>query len=281
MDHILKISIPAAPHKIYFAEPPLGFFVTKNVTIVLSEYGRDILVHELSTRERIILAIDTSNEEEAERLANIAHGAGALIIKLGLELSTATSWRHCSELAASQGLGWIADAKLDDIPNTVVGAIKNFKKLEHPPFGITLHTTTGVEAMRAAQKEAGDIKIFGVTVLSSTSNKECERIFGSPVRKKVVDLAEMASTAGLKGVVCSPEEVGIIKRNKTTHNLFTLIPGSRSAEVKTQDQTRVGTPAKAIKDGADLLVIGRQITQSDNPIQDYEDLVAEIETAAI
>lgn len=237
---------------------------------------------ELPARERIILAIDTSREEDAERLATVAQEAGARFVKLGLELSSATSWRYCSELAASHGLDWVADAKLDDIPNTVVGAVKNIKALEHKPFGITMHTTAGIEAMRTAQEEAEEIKMLGVTVLTSISDEECERIlFGAPARQKVMDLAEAASSAGLKGVVSSPKEVGMIKSNEATRGLFAMIPGTRSADAEVQDQARVGTPAAAIKDGADLLVIGRQITQAEDPAQAYEALVAEIEAAHI
>jgi orotidine-5'-phosphate decarboxylase len=144
---------------------------------------------ELPARERIILAIDTSREEDAERLATVAQEAGARFVKLGLELSSATSWRYCSELAAAHNLDWVADAKLDDIPNTVVGAVKNIKGLEHPPFGITMHTTAGSEAMRLAQEEAEAIKMLGVTVLTSIKAKpeegeefsEGERMFHVPV----------------------------------------------------------------------------------------------------
>ncbi len=234
---------------------------------------------ELPARERIILAIDTSREEDAERLATVAQEAGARFVKLGLELSSATSWRYCSELAASHGLDWVADAKLDDIPNTVVGAVKNIKGLEHPPFGITMHTTSGIEAMRAAQEEAEGIKMLGVTVLTSIKEDEVEKLYRVPVGQKVMELARDAVGAGVLGFVSSPLEVGTIKGDPETQCLFAMIPGTRSAMAEHADQARVGTPAAAIKDGADLLVIGRQITQAEDPAQAYEALVAEIEGA--
>ena len=240
---------------------------------------------ELPARERIILAIDTSREEDAERLATVSQEAGARFVKLGLELSSATSWQYCSELAAAHNLDWVADAKLDDIPNTVVGAVKNIKGLEHAPFGITMHTTAGSEAMRLAQEEAEAIKMLGVTVLTSIKAKpeegeelsEGERMFHVPVTQKVMELARDAVRAGVLGVVSSPLEVGMIKSDPETSGLFAMIPGTRSAGSEIQDQARVGTPAGAIRDGADLLVIGRQITQAEDPALAYEALVAEIE----
>lgn len=234
---------------------------------------------ELPARERIILAIDTSRENSAERLASVAQDAGARFIKLGLELSSATSWRYCSELAANHGLDWVADAKLDDIPNTVVGAVKNIKGLEHPPFGITMHTTAGIEAMHAAQEEAETIKILGVTVLTSIKEDEVQHLYHVPVRQKVMELAQDAVTAGVQGVVSSPLEVGMIKGDSVTAGLFAMIPGTRSVSADVQDQARVGTPEEAIRDGADLLVIGRQITQAKDPAESYEQLVSEIEGA--
>ncbi|MBI2009049.1 orotidine-5'-phosphate decarboxylase [Candidatus Saccharibacteria bacterium] len=234
---------------------------------------------ELPARERIILAIDTSKEADAERLARIAQEAGARFVKLGIELSSATSWRYCSELAAGHGLDWVADAKLDDIPNTVVGAVKNIKALEHQPLGITMHATAGAEAMRTAQEEAEDIKMLAVTILTSIEDEEVKKIYRVPVGQKVMELARDIVAAKALGIVSSPLEVGMIKGDPETRNLFAMIPGTRSATAEHDDQARVGTPAAAIKDDADLLVIGRQITQSEDPAQAYEELVEEIEGA--
>lgn len=277
---------------------------------------------ELPAAERIILAVDTSNEVDAERLVGVAREAGARFVKLGLELSSATSWRYCSELAASHGLDWVADAKLDDIPNTVVGAVRNIRQLEHPPFGITMHTTAGNEAMRLAQEEAESIRMMGVTILTSIKPEEAAELYRASMdaydiknlfrllyedddslkvrdgqlqrdvidkymldkaegqsQEKVLELARNAAFVGLQGIVSSPLEVGAIKSTPETQSLFAMIPGTRSASADVQDQARVGTPTAAIKDGADLLVIGRQITQAADPAEAYEALVAEIEGA--
>ncbi|MEI6850715.1 MAG: orotidine-5'-phosphate decarboxylase [Candidatus Saccharibacteria bacterium] len=237
---------------------------------------------ELSSRERIILAIDTSQPDEAERLAKIAKAAGARFVKLGLELSSATSWKYCSDLAAENGLDWVADAKIDDIPNTVRNTVGNIRKLDHPPFGITIHTTAGIEAMRAAQEEANKndkiIKMLGVTVLTSVKDEEAREIYHVSASQEVLELAFRAVDAGIEGIVCSPMEVGMVKNNPKTRNLFAMIPGSRMTGAETHDQNRPKTPAETIKAGADLLVIGRPITDDKQPDRAFEAHVVEIES---
>jgi orotidine-5'-phosphate decarboxylase len=234
---------------------------------------------DLPARERIILAVDTSEEADAERLTRIAWEAGARFVKLGTEISSATSWRYCSELAGSYGLNWIADAKIYDIPATVAKTVKNIAKLEHPPFGITMHTTAGQEAMRKAQAAAGGITMFGVTILTSMDRAEAWDTYGDPPDITVQKFAMNAVTAGIKGIVCSGLEVGDIKFDPDTKSLLSMVPGTRSETADTQDQARTTTPAEAIRQGADLLVIGRQINQAPDPAEAYEVLVAEIEAA--
>jgi orotidine-5'-phosphate decarboxylase len=230
----------------------------------------------LSAAEHIIMAIDTPNMAEADRLARMASQAGARYVKLGLELSSATSWRFCSDLAANHGLGWVADAKLDDIPNTVAGTVRNIANLPHAPFGITMHTTAGREAMRLAQLEAQDVKMLGVTALTSINDTESLRLFGAAREQKVMQLAREAASAGLAGVVASPLEVGMIKDDEQTHGLFAMIPGIRPAAVSHGDQAAIGTPGMAITAGADLLVIGRPITEAPDPAEAFAAIAAEI-----
>ena len=229
--------------------------------------------------ERIVLALDTSSEERAEKLIEMAASAGGQFVKLGLELASATSWRYCSRLAAAHGLDWVADSKLDDIPNTVVATVENLSNLDHPPVAITIHTSVGLEAMRQAQARAETIKMLGVTVLTSISAAESEAIYGRRPSEAVMILAEMAVDAGLKGIVASPKEVATIKQNQKTETLFAMIPGVRSATAGVQDQVRVSTPAATIKAGADLIVIGRQVTQAKDPRQAYKDVSAEVRSA--
>lgn len=235
---------------------------------------------ELSIRERLVLAIDTSNEQKAQKLSAVAKEVGAKFVKFGLELSSVKSWGYCSELAAQNDLEWIADAKLNDIPNTTAKAVRNIKNLDHPPFGITIHTSSGKESMQAAQESAHDTTLFGVTVLTAISLAEAARIYRVPMRQKVYEFAKDAASVGLKGIVASPMEVGLIKRDPDTSDLLALVPSVRSSNAASSDQIRIGTPVAALNDGADLLVIGRQITQAKNPTQAFEELVVEIQGAS-
>ncbi len=234
---------------------------------------------ELSTKERLVLAIDTSDEQNAQRLSTVAREAGAKFVKFGLELSSTTSWGYCSELAAQNNLEWIADAKLNDIPNTTAQTVQNISNLDYPPYGITIHTTSGKESMQAAQNTAQDTTLFGVTVLSSISLAEAARVYRVPMRQKVFELAKDAAAVGLGGLVSSPSEVGLIKRDPSTRDLITLVPGIRSRGVTNYDQSRVGTPTTALDDGADLLVIGRQVTLARDPSTAFKTLVKEIQNS--
>ena len=234
---------------------------------------------ELTPPERIVLAVDTSDELEANRQVKIARAAGAKFVKFGLELSSATSWRYCSKLAESNELEWIADAKLNDIPNTVAAAVRNIKDVDYPPFGITMHATSGIEAMQAAQKEADLIKMFGVTILTSIGNEEAKRMYNIESDKSVYNLARGIAKAGLLGIVCSAYEVGKIKRFPETENLFAMVPGIRSIGSNVNDQKRVNTPAIAIKEGADLIVVGRQITAAEDAAKAYQSVIDEVKGA--
>ncbi len=245
----------------------------------------------LSPAERVILAVDVSTEQDAERLVGLAQQAGARFVKLGLELQTATSWGYCSDLAASHGLDWVADAKLDDISNTIAGAARNIANKPHPPFGITVHTQSSLNMLRAGQEEVGDIVMLGVTELTDKEAKETYEDYKiwvpeineyrGPTRMDIVmRRATKAAKAGLKGVVASPKEVGAIISNEETSGLFAMIPGTRSPGAEAHDQANVGTPTAAIRDGASLLVIGREITQSEDPAAAFQNIVKQIEEAA-
>lgn len=230
----------------------------------------------LSARERLILAIDTNDNVRARELGAVAKNAGAQTVKMGLELSTAESWLFCSRLAGLAGLDWVADAKLHDIPNTVRGAVSALSELPHPPVAITMHTSAGAEAMRAAQEAAGEIRMLGVTVLTSLDTREAADIYHTTVGRKVVEFGNDAIYAGLAGVVCSAQEVGDVKAIMNG-DLFTMVPGTRSAGADRGDQARVMTPAEAVQAGADWLVIGRQITGAPDPAAAFEAVVTEIE----
>lgn len=235
---------------------------------------------QLSSSERIVLAIDTADEHEAEKLVALAKDCGAKYVKFGLQLASAKSWSWCAELAKKYDMQWIADAKISDIPNTVAMAVKALADLGNPPFGVTLHASCGSESLKLAKQNSGSVKLFAVTVLTSIDEAESRRIFGSTAKDKVIDLAKLAATSGIDGVVASPLEVAKIAENSETQELITLIPGSRSAGTSKNDQSRTMTPKETAEAGADLLVIGREITSSDDPKNAFDKIVKEIEVNA-
>ncbi len=236
------------------------------------------MVRLLRPNEQIVLAIDTSDSTEAEKLVRLASKNGARFVKFGLEYSTATSWKQCAQLAQKYSIGWIADAKIDDIPNTTASAVRNILTCKPKPYGITVHSKSGVEAMRLAQKIAGRCIIFGVTELTAIPNAETEKRYGISRQKLVATLVAEIATSGTKGIVASGKELQSITSNTSTKNLITLIPGVRSKESNANDQHNTITPAKAIENGANLIVIGREITQSNNPQKAYEKIIKEIES---
>ncbi|HET9722024.1 MAG TPA: orotidine-5'-phosphate decarboxylase [Candidatus Saccharimonadales bacterium] len=232
---------------------------------------------ELTPAERVIQAIDTSNQARAEELVTIAKEAGAWVVKIGLEYSTATSWKEASSLAQNQELDWVADAKFDDIPNTTAGAVNNLLELDHPPVGITIQTKSGIKSMAAAQKLAkeANVMMLGVTHLTSIGKEETKDIDKVLPSTVVSRETYRAQEAGIEGLVASGEELKMLQL--MAKGMFKMIPGTRSAGADRGDQARSITPQQAIEQGADLLVIGRQVSQADDPAAAYAAVVEEIQ----
>lgn len=238
------------------------------------------LSQNLKANERLFLAIDTSDIERARELARIAHEAGASVLKEGLELSSAYSWKTCSEVAFDEGLDWVADAKIDDIPNTTAGIVRNLAKLKHPPSGITIHANSGQDSMTIAQEIAGEfgIKMLAVTHLTSIGDRETEMSYGFKRDRLVRSRLDAAYSSGISGLVCSPRELEkVVAHNVLFSGMFSMIPGTRSLGIESQDQKNTSTPFQAIKAGASALVIGRQVTGADNPRVEFGKVVAEIQ----
>jgi orotidine-5'-phosphate decarboxylase len=239
-----------------------------------------ILDQNLTAPERVFLAVDTSDIGRARELAVIAHEAGAKVLKEGLELSSAYSWKTCSEIASGEGLDWVADAKIDDIPATTAGIVRNLVKLDHPPVGITIHTNSGIDSMRAAQEIAREsgITMLAVTHLTSIDDGETKWTYGLLRNTLVRRRLNSAVLAGIGGLVCSSKELKrAVARDLNFSEMFSMIPGTRSLGADSQDQKNVTTPFQAIKEGASALVIGRQITEAKDPAQEFTNIVFEIQ----
>ena len=236
---------------------------------------------DLAPEQYLVLAVDTASEARAEELATVARDAGVRAVKLGLEYLYGHSPAECAELADDFNVDWIADFKLHDIPNTTAKAVEGIVRLPKPPIGITIHTRSGVRSLQAAQevaKEAG-VMLFGVSLLTSIDEDEAKAYEKAPPRRVVWRESRRAVAGHITGLVCSGQELGMIRRFKKTNGLYTLVPGTRSEGVDTHDQRRSITPAQAIRAGADLLVIGRQVTEAARPPQALELVRQEVEAA--
>ena len=149
-----------------------------------------------------------------------------------------------------------ADLKLHDIPNTCVSTIKAIKDLK--VNYLTIHISSGLEALKAAKKVSGKIKLIGVTVLTSLDNKALREIgFNKNVKKIVLHQAKLANKAKLDAIVCSAQEVKIVRK---IFKKEIITPGIRFTS-KINDQKRVLTPKEAYANGADWLVMGRDLTK--------------------
>jgi orotidine-5'-phosphate decarboxylase len=162
--------------------------------------------------------------------------------------------------ASNKGFKIFLDLKLHDIPNTVKKSIKGLVSL--PIDMMTIHTSGGLEMMKAAKKavDGTDIKIFGVTALTSLSDEDTSLIFKRTAAEQVNTMLDLAEQAGIDGVVCSPHELSLVTKRES---LISITPGIRLKD-SNDDQNRVMTPKDALKQGANFLVIGRPITEAKN-----------------
>ncbi len=233
----------------------------------------------MSERNPILCAVDTPDRGAARRLAE---AVGPLVggLKLGLEFFTANGNAAVREVAGAAPL--FLDLKLHDIPNTVAGAVRAVASLE--PLLLTIHCAGGMAMMQAASAAAsesargvGRMKIIGVTVLTSLNDGDLDSVGQNvPAQDQVRRLAALARQAGLDGVVCSPHEVAILRR-ECGRDFLLVVPGIRPADAPRQDdQKRVMTPRAALDAGADYLVIGRPITASGDPAAACHAILAEI-----
>ena len=236
----------------------------------------------LSPSQRILCALDTTDPHAAFGLAAKlrTHVGG---VKLGLEFFGANGPAGFAHVAKS-GMPIFLDLKLHDIPHTVAKAIHALMPLN--PTIMTIHTSGGPAMMKAAAQAATEAAInvgckrpiiVGVTILTSMDAEDLTAVgLSTPVEAQVVRMAQLAQKSGLDGVVCSPFEISAI-RAACGPDFKLVVPGIRPAGSATGDQKRIMTPAEAIGHGADYIVIGRPITESDNPVQAAQHIAQELD----
>jgi orotidine-5'-phosphate decarboxylase len=231
----------------------------------------------LRPRDRLIVALDTPDIGEGRRIVErIGDGAG--IYKIGMELACAGGLKLAPELA-STGKQVFLDLKLHDIPNTVERATAQAAKLG--ARFLTVHAYPQTMRAAVAGAKGSGMQVLAVTVLTSYDDADlsdaCYR-FG--VVETVRRRAEQALGLGVDGLVASAAEAAMLRQTVGAQMLL-VSPGIRPAGAAAGDQKRVATPAEAIGNGADYIVVGRPITQAIDPRAAAEAVVAEVAKAII
>jgi orotidine-5'-phosphate decarboxylase len=223
----------------------------------------------LQPKDRLAVALDFADEREAIKLVDQL-GETCQWYKVGMELYYAAGNSIVQKLRG-RGLSIFLDLKLHDIPNTVAGAVRS--ATQAGASLLTVHASGGAAMMTAAAEAAsapGSPRLLAVTVLTSMDANQLAGIgiFATPA-EQVLRLAKLAQSSGIEGMVCSAEEVAML-RKETGPDTLLVVPGIRPAGSAVHaafgnDQKRIATPAAAIADGASLLVVGRPITRAPDP----------------
>ncbi len=181
------------------------------------------------------------------------------MVKIG-SISFNSMGHEIIHYASDMGFEVFLDLKLHDIPNTVEKSIKGLSIL--PISMLTIHVSGGMSMLKAAMEgvHGTDIKVIGVTALTSLSDDDTNSIYKRNSSEHVKAMLEHAESSGIHGVVCSPHELNLVNQKES---LISITPGIRYKESK-DDQKRTMSPAEAINLGADYIVIGRPITGSNN-----------------
>jgi orotidine-5'-phosphate decarboxylase len=225
----------------------------------------------VQVEKRIIVALDGISRADslamAAELKDLVWGfkVNDLLVECGVEI--------VSQLKEYGNV--FADAKLHDIPNTVANGVKRLEAAGADL--ITIHASGGPAMIAAAAGAAENACLLTVTVLTSLGDEDSQSIFGRTSKEAVISFARLAGQHGAGGIVCSAKELEFVEQEKQLKTLLKVIPGIRPRWYGTSDdQKRTKSPADAIRDGADLLVIGRPITKHSCPAEAAELVLKEL-----
>ena len=206
-------------------------------------------------KNKIFIACDSKKISKIKKIISETQNSKIKVgYKFGLEFLNSKNGRNFVSKLKNKII--FADLKIHDIPNTCVSTIKAIKDLK--VNYLTMHISSGLEALKSSKKVSGKIKIIGVTILTSLDHKALKEIgFNKNLKKLVFHQARLATKAKLDAIVCSAQEVEIVKK---VFKKEIITPGIR-LDSKKNDQKRTLTPKQAFKNGSDWLVIGRPITK--------------------
>ncbi len=223
---------------------------------------------------KVIIALDFASLEDVKTFLGKFEGE-KLFVKIGMELYYQEG-PSIVEYIKSEGHNIFLDLKLHDIPNTVEKAMRGLAKLGVDMTNV--HAAGGIEMMKAAKRGLGEgPALIAVTQLTSTSEEQMhnDQLIKVSLNESVVHYAKCTHEAGLDGVVCSPLESAMIKE-ATGNDFLCVTPGVRPASSAVGDQKRVMTPEKAFANGSSYIVVGRPITEAEDPVAAYKEILEEI-----
>jgi len=231
---------------------------------------------------KIIIALDVGTRESA--LSLVKKLPEAEVFKIGLKLFTAEGPSLLQELHTA-GKRIFLDLKLHDIPNTVSGAVE--MAVRHEVAMMTLHASGGKEMLAEAVKTAAQAAkdtgrsrpvLLAVTVLTSLKDAQLKEIgFQADTAEQVLKLARLSRETGVDGIVCSPLELDLIRREFPSDFLI-VTPGIRPLWAAAQDQKRIMTPSQALAKGADYIVIGRPVIKAASPQKAFWKILEELDS---
>ncbi len=217
----------------------------------------------------IIVALDNMSRAKAIELSRLLQGSvwgfkvNDLLLECGIEI--------IHELKRYGNV--FADPKLHDIPNTVANGVARLR--DAGADFITVHASGGKAMLEAAVKNRGNASLLAVTALTSLSDSDTNEVYQRTTKQTVSALSDLAIQSGINGLVCSAEELSLL--SKTSSTLLKIVPGIRPLWYQEKDdQKRTDTPKQALEKGASYLVIGRPITESDDPPNAVKKLHLEI-----
>jgi orotidine-5'-phosphate decarboxylase len=219
----------------------------------------------------ICVALDS---RDPDRVATVAAATEPHVGMFKVGLTTYVSFGSYLTSSLAARLPVFLDLKLHDIPAQVAGAVRSVAATGASL--VTIHASGGADMIKAAVDAAGDVTVLAVTVLTSLDDPALSEIgMTPPTEKAVLTLAELAISNGAHGLVCSPLEVEAIRARfgpQSDGGPLLVVPGIRPAGSDRGDQRRTLTPGQALAAGADVLVIGRPITEADDPARAAADL---------
>jgi orotidine-5'-phosphate decarboxylase len=225
-----------------------------------------------SVGNRLIAALDTPTRADADAFVDKLRGAPSWL-KIGLELFCSEGPSIVRDYAA-RGLSVMLDLKLHDIPETVARATARVAALGAGL--LTVHAGGGRAMLEAAVKNAGDMRVLAVTVLTSMDDADLADVGAQgPVGELVQRRAQLAVRAGCHGIVASPHEVTSV-RASVPESFLIVTPGVRPTGSAAGDQKRVMTPLQARASGADMIVVGRPLRDALDPAAAARAIIAEL-----